>query len=353
MRKSLEELGVSIQELVFDIAVVGVGYWGAKCVATIASSFPWASIHTVDPQVEPDDPRLTEFDGLQHHRSIDAMLSVARPNMAIIATPAALHGEFALRLLHAGVSVLVEKPFGLNKSEIEEARNLVSEEGLVVSAGYLYVHNPIVKAAKETIESGRFGELLFLESLREGFGAFRRDVNVVRDLMVHDISICLELMGGDEIYVRDAHQRLQLGTGHHAEVEAYLSAGERVGIKLLASHARPRKTRRTTLIFEQATMVLDENDSISPVRTFKTPEGLLNQNPANPWLGEEYAAFSELEASASGIESPRRTLLLSLSSFIHAVLTGSDQYVGIDFAERVNSLAENVEAAMKQEFAPR
>ncbi|MGD8376821.1 MAG: Gfo/Idh/MocA family oxidoreductase [Acidobacteriota bacterium] len=112
-------------------------------------------------------------------------------DVASVAVPTIAHHDVALRLLASGVHVLVEKPIGGSLDEatamIEAARNA----GRVLHVGHTERFNPAVQAARSLVKDPRF-----LECQRLGTFARRSlDVDVVLDLMIHDIDVVLSLVG--------------------------------------------------------------------------------------------------------------------------------------------------------------
>lgn len=84
--------------------------------------------------------------------------------MAIIATPDYTHCEMTCAFLRAGVPVLLEKPMSLLLEECEEMRKVEKETGTRLMVGQVCRYNPIFTKAKQFVESGAIGDLVFVES---------------------------------------------------------------------------------------------------------------------------------------------------------------------------------------------
>ena len=76
---------------------------------------------------------------------------------AVIATPAHLHVPMAIRLAEAGVHLLLEKPLSTSMEGIDTLRQVVRDRRLVAAVAYVYRANPVLRAMREAIASGRFG----------------------------------------------------------------------------------------------------------------------------------------------------------------------------------------------------
>ena len=76
---------------------------------------------------------------------------------AVIATPAHLHVPMAIRLAEAGLHLLLEKPLSTSMEGIDALRQTIQSRGLLAAVAYVYRANPVLRAMKEAIASGRFG----------------------------------------------------------------------------------------------------------------------------------------------------------------------------------------------------
>lgn len=98
---------------------------------------------------------VTDYRRLVNLKDIDAV---------IIVTPDQLHLEMTAAFLRAGKHVLCEKPMALNTQECEEMMRIQQETGNMLMIGQVCRCTPAFILAKEIVESGRIGELFFVES---------------------------------------------------------------------------------------------------------------------------------------------------------------------------------------------
>lgn len=82
----------------------------------------------------------------------------ARPTAAVICVPAHLHVPMATRLVEAGVHILIEKPLSTSLQGIEELRRAVEKRKLVGAVAYVQRAQPVLTAARQAIQSERFGK---------------------------------------------------------------------------------------------------------------------------------------------------------------------------------------------------
>ncbi len=121
----------------------------------------------------------------------DAASLFARADAVVVAVPSRVHHAVVSRALLAGLDVLVEKPIAPTLREAEELLALSERLGRVLCVGHLEWFNAATRAARQRVRAPRF-----VDVQRVGpFPARGTDVDVVRDLMIHDIEILQQILG--------------------------------------------------------------------------------------------------------------------------------------------------------------
>ncbi len=206
-------------------AVVGVGYLG-RFHAQKYAALEQAELVAV---CDTNEEAARRVAGELHTRAIDDFRTLPGEVDAVsIVVPTQKHYEVAKHFLEAGIHVLLEKPI---TSTLEQGRELVAlarEKGVVFQIGHLERFNPAVLALSDVLERP-----MFIESHRIApFNPRGADVNVVLDLMIHDIDIILDFVrspvteiraNGVPVLSRDtdvANARLQFANGCVANVTA-------------------------------------------------------------------------------------------------------------------------------------
>jgi predicted dehydrogenase len=215
------------------VGVVGVGYLG-KIHAQKYARLPEAKLIAV---VDTDKGRCQEVAALtncqpfsDHHDLIDLVEAVS------IAVPTRSHYQVAKDFFQAGVDVLMEKPITATVQEAQELNALAREKGAIFQVGHLERFNGALTAMNGVLKNP-----LLIESYRfsplSGRGI---DVNVVLDLMIHDIDIILSILGSDierveavgipfcSPHIDVAHARIYFRNGCVAHISASRIAQERV-----------------------------------------------------------------------------------------------------------------------------
>jgi predicted dehydrogenase len=110
-----------------------------------------------------------------------------------IAAPTAVHVELAVPFVEAGVPVLVEKPIAGSLAEADRLLTAASGRGTMVAAGHTERFNPAVAAALPLISAPKFVEIHRLGTFPER----SLDIDVIFDLMIHDLDLLLAVLGHD------------------------------------------------------------------------------------------------------------------------------------------------------------
>jgi predicted dehydrogenase len=127
----------------------------------------------------------------------DAREAFAAADAAIVAVPTAAHAELVALALEAGLDVLVEKPIATTLLEAEQLVALAETRGRVLQVGHLEWFN----AAMRTV-AARANRPRFFEGHRLGpFPGRSLDIDVVLDLMIHDVDIVQRLVGAEPVRV--------------------------------------------------------------------------------------------------------------------------------------------------------
>jgi predicted dehydrogenase len=171
------------------VAVVGVGHLG-KHHARILSALPDVRLVAV---VDTNRPRAVEIAAAYQTKPLfDARELAGEVDAVTVAVPTELHREIALPFLKAGVPVLVEKPMARSLAEADEMIAAAAASGVPLGVGQTERFNPAVAAAMPLLRDPRFIEVHRLGTFPER----SLDIDVVFDLMIHDLDVVLSLVGG-------------------------------------------------------------------------------------------------------------------------------------------------------------
>jgi len=179
------------------VAVVGTGSFGKNHLRVIHNS-PHAELAGV---LDSDPAGAAEAASPYGCRVFHSLEELARSaEVAVVATPTVTHAELGCRLMELGLDVLVEKPIADN---LVDAKSLVEtslRRGRILQVGHLERFNPAVIALESVVTTPLFFEVHRLSE----FSPRSLDVDVVLDLMIHDLDILLALTGRKPEEIRAA-----------------------------------------------------------------------------------------------------------------------------------------------------
>ena len=139
------------------IAVAGAGLIGRRHIELIVASQDCVLAGIADPSpAATDHARAHNVPCYTDHR---ALLAQEQPDGLIIASPNALHLQMALDCAEAGVPALIEKPVTDTVAAAQRLCAAVKRTGVPMLVGHHRRHNPVIKAARETVADGKLGQL--------------------------------------------------------------------------------------------------------------------------------------------------------------------------------------------------
>ena len=169
------------------MGLVGAGQFGQNHGRVVRQS-PRADLTAVV-DIDPARAAIADF------RELDG-----RVDAAIVAVPTSAHAEVGCWLLEHGIDVLVEKPIAPDLESADRLITAAERNGRILQVGHLERFNPAVIAVE-----GRVTLPLFFEIHRLSvFSPRSLDVDVILDLMIHDIDIVLGLAGAEPEEIRGA-----------------------------------------------------------------------------------------------------------------------------------------------------
>ncbi len=174
--------------------VIGVGALG-RHHARVWASLPGARLVGV---FDADPARASEVagqEGCPAYADADALLADAE--VVSVAVPTVDHHAVARRALERGRGVLLEKPMTATLEEADDLIALTASRGAVLQVGHIERFNPATEALLTAGKGARFVEVHRLGS----FSPRSLDVDVVMDLMIHDLDIVLALDGSEPVQI--------------------------------------------------------------------------------------------------------------------------------------------------------
>jgi predicted dehydrogenase len=215
------------------VAVIGVGALGrhhARILGTLAG----AELVAV---VDINEARAREVGGLVNAQaSTNASELIGRVDAVTVAVPTESHMAVALPFLQRGISVLVEKPLARDPREARQMIDAAAASGAVLAVGHTERFNPAVSAVRPLLDHPGFIEVHRLGT----FPDRSLDIDVVFDLMIHDLDVVLSIVPSEVVSVEAvgvavltqkpdiANARLKFASGCIANLTASRISKDRV-----------------------------------------------------------------------------------------------------------------------------
>ena len=223
-----------MSEKAIRVAVIGVGEFGRNHVRVWRETEGAELIGVVDVNSERAQKIAGEF-GTRAIAGIDELLA-EHVDAVSLAVPTKEHARIGCRLLEAGLDVLVEKPMAASLEEADQLIAAAKQKGRILQIGHLERFNPAIIAVQKIVS-----QPLFFEIHRLGLFTPRSlDIDVVYDVMIHDLDILLSLVNAPVTDLKAvgipvitekvdiAQARVEFSTGTVANLTASRVSTERV-----------------------------------------------------------------------------------------------------------------------------
>ena len=218
---------------ILKIAVIGTGYLG-RLHARVLTEMPEADVVGF---VEPNDTIAAEIESALKLERFASVADIApRIDCAVVATPTVAHFDVARQLLEAGCDIMVEKPITATADEARRLIEIAAKQGRILQVGHVERYNPAIIAVADLVRDCRY-----VECERIGvFSGRSLDIDVLLDLMIHDLNLVLSLTRQKVVDIRAVgvpvltekvditNVRLELANGAVANLTASRVSQDRV-----------------------------------------------------------------------------------------------------------------------------
>jgi len=230
------------------VAVIGAGAFGKNHLRVIHQSerASLAGVLDLDPQ---HAAQAAAVHGCRVFTSLEEL--AAHADAAVIVTPTVTHGEIGCRLMDAGLDVLVEKPIAHDLASAQALLEAAGRHGRILQVGHLERFNPAVIALESVLTKPLFFEVHRLSE----FSPRSLDVDVVLDLMIHDLDIVLNIVGREPEEIRAAGISILSSKVDIANVRLQFPGG--VIANLTASRVSTERVRKLRLFQPHEYISLD------------------------------------------------------------------------------------------------
>src|SRR5438309_3907318 len=315
-----------------NVAVIGVGAFGRNHARVYQQLTQQGEavrlVGVVDADRARADAVAREF-GCRGFGSIEQLTTThSEVQAASVAVPTFQHFQIARALMESGVDVLIEKPLAASLDEADQLIRLAQRLGRIAQVGHLERFNPAIRATLSLITHPMFFEVHRLSR----FTPRSLDIDVVLDLMIHDLDIVLTFVNSPIKEIRAVGLPILSGKADIANVRLEFESG--CVANFTASRVSTERVRK--IRFFQPRQYVSLDYSRQDVLLFSVGEGQIPGTPSvNPQI-----KVAKLPIVA---EEP---LQAELRSFLDSVRTRSQPLVSFEDGRRALALALDIVAAI-------
>lgn len=302
--------------------VIGVGYLGRFHAQKYAALENAELVGVVD--IDPEKAaRVAQECQTQPYTDYRDLLP--QVEAVSVAVPTTQHYAVVQECLRHGIDVLAEKPLATTVAEAEELVALARQEGRILQVGHLERFNPATEELSRRVKEPGFIEIHRLAFFKER----GTDVDVVRDLMIHDLDLVLALVPGQVREIRAAGVSVLTDSIDLANARLEFDCG--CIANLTASRISIKSMRKFRLFQPHTYLSVDfETRELMVVEHTGQPGGIL------PGIHMETIKFP-----------PADPLMKEIAAFLEAVTTRQEPVVSGEAGKEALALALDINAAMR------
>ena len=326
-----------------QVAVCGAGVFGHNHLRIYrelkSAGVPVALVAIVESN--PVQAAVLESDwGVPVFTSVEQCLATKRIDAASVCVSTSAHHAIASTLLTAGVDVLVEKPLAASLAEADNLIHLAAQQGRILQPGHLERFNPAIAAVLPVLDGPMFFEAHRLSI----FSPRSLDVDVVLDLMIHDLDIVLSFAQSPVRHLHAVGLPVLSRKTDIANVRLEFESG--CVANFTASRVSTERVRKLRFFQPHQYVSIDYGRQDLLIIDVK-PEAAINQLPAGLNLQKPAVA-------------PGEPLRLEIESFLECVRTrsaprvsGAEGRAALALALEINAaIATHAERAGLNRFLP-
>jgi len=289
------------------VGVVGLGYWGPNLVRNFLGNNEISGVIACDKKEERLKAAKMRFPSVELTSDYDQLLSTDVDAIAI-ATPVNQHFDLACKAINAGKHIWVEKPFTSSSAEAQRLIEAAERNNVKIFVDHTFIYTGAVKKIKELVLRNELGDIIYFDSVRINLGLFQHDVNVIWDLVPHDLSIMNYILGHKNITAVSAN-----GIANYYDHENIAHLTVHFENKSCLAHfhvnwTSPVKIRRIIIVGTKKMLVFDDMENSEKIKVYDCGIEMLTTESIHKALvqyriGDMYAPkIIQTEALALGVQ---------------------------------------------------
>ena len=169
-----------------NVLLIGAGFWGSKILNAL-KKFNNINIKVFDSNTKILDELINQ--NISITNNLNESIADTNIDAIFVITPPHTHFELADQALKNNKHVFVEKPITLSYNEALNLKKTAEINNKILHTDNTFIYTPEINFLKQVIDFDLIGKITNFESTRANWGPFKKDIDVVWDLMTHDVSI--------------------------------------------------------------------------------------------------------------------------------------------------------------------
>lgn len=251
------------------MAAVGCGYWGPNLIRNFNSN-PEVDLVSI---CDLDEKRRLHMAKLYPHAEViddfGRIIADDTIDAVIVATPTSTHFPLGKAVLESGKHLFIEKPMAASAEECRQLVEIAKSKQLQVMVGHIFLFVPAVRMIHNLMLDGELGDIYYVNITRVNLGIFQNDVNVVWDLVPHDVAMLNYLFDSTPMRVSATGQcfvQREKGLEDVAFVTLEYPSGQVAHLHV--SWLDPNKIREATFVGSKKMVVYDDVAMTDKIRIY-------------------------------------------------------------------------------------
>jgi predicted dehydrogenase len=325
------------------IGVIGLGYWGPNWVRNILKhpDYSLAWIVDANPKRIKYHEKQYGLNSNQIHGNLEEAMKVDIPDLVLVATPPSTHLEIGKSVLNYGSHLIVEKPIGVSNKDADELISLGKSKNLQIFVDHTYIFTPLATKIKEIISKNELGDLQFIISSRLNLGLIQKDVDVIRDLAVHDLALF-------DFFINEIPESVSAIVATHAPAKIASTASLNLKYKnelmsqIGVSWNSPVKVRTMIISGSKQSILWDDTNQSEKLKIYEASANLDVSDP------NRYISYSLGDTLIPKVDSTE-AIYLELNHLRDVLINKVAPVNGYEHIERVNSVLSGLEQSVQND----
>ena len=325
------------------IGVIGLGYWGPNWVRNILKhpDYSLAWIIDANPERIKSHEKQYGLNQSQVHGDLEGAMKVNVPDLVLVATPPSTHLELGKSVLTHGSNLIVEKPIGISNKEATELISLGKSKNLQIFVDHTYIFTPLARKIKEIMSNKELGDLQFIISSRLNLGLIQKDVDVIRDLAVHDLALF-------DFFLNEKPESVSANVASHAPAKIASTASLNLNYKnelisqIGVSWNSPVKVRTMIISGSKQSILWDDTNQSEKLKIYEASANLDISDP------NRYISYSLGNTLIPKVDSTE-AIYLELNHMKDVLLNKVSPINGYEHIERVNAVLLGLEQSVQND----